>query len=225
MRHLIITADDYGYAPAYDAGIVEAARAGAIDSASVLVRRAPVQATTLLLTGVEVGLHLEFDATGAVAGGIERRSAQTSLALQLDRFAEAFGRPPAFLDGHHHCHAQPGLAGVVGRMAAELGLPVRSVDAAHRRLLRGLDVATPDLLVGRLGEAEPATPPELEEVLGGGPSPGGIVEWMVHPGHRDPASGSSYDLGREQDLRLLLDLRESGSLLGLRATHSRALGA
>ena len=140
MRHLIISADDYGYSPAYDEGILEAAEAKAIDAASVLVRRGPVRARELLLAGVEVGLHLEFDSpvSGAVAGGVDRSSAQASLVLQLDRFGEAFGRPPAFLDGHHHCHAQAGLAGVVGRMAAERGLPVRSVDAAHRRLLRRL---------------------------------------------------------------------------------------
>ena len=227
MRHLIISADDYGYSPAYDEGILEAAETKAIDAASVLVRRGPVRARELLLAGVEVGLHLEFDSpvSGAVAGGVDRSSAQASLVLQLDRFGEAFGRPPAFLDGHHHCHAKAGLAGVVGRMAAERGLPVRSVDAAHRRLLRQLGIATADLLVGRVSEAEPVTPPALEEMLAGGEAPDGVVEWMVHPGHPDPASGSAYDAGREQDLRLLGDLLDAGSLLGLRATHVGALGA
>ena len=44
MRHLIISADDYGYSPAYDEGILEAAEAEAIDAVSVLVRRGPVRA-------------------------------------------------------------------------------------------------------------------------------------------------------------------------------------
>ena len=48
---------------------------------------------------------------------------------------------------------------------------------------------------------------------------------MVHPGHPDPASGSAYDAGREQDLRLLVDLLDAGPLRGLRATHAGALGA
>src|SRR4051794_88448 len=38
-RVLIITADDYGYSPRYDEGIVEAAGAGAVDSVSVMVTR------------------------------------------------------------------------------------------------------------------------------------------------------------------------------------------
>jgi hypothetical protein len=32
----------------------------------------------------------------------------------------------------------------------------------------------------------------------------GLTEWMVHPGHS--GGGSSYDRGREEDLKLLLEL-------------------
>jgi predicted glycoside hydrolase/deacetylase ChbG (UPF0249 family) len=214
MRHLIISADDYGYAPGYDAGILEAAEAGAIDAASAMVRRGRPETMPLLLSGVEVGLHLELEA------GADR----SSVLFQLEVFEVAFGRPPAFLDGHHHSHAAPGIALTVGQVAAERNLVVRSVDEAHRRLLRRLGVATPDLLLGRTKETEPAVPPELEGVMTGeGGPPAEIVEWMVHPGRTDPSSGSGFDSGREQDLRLLLDLLDAGSLRGLRATHARAL--
>lgn len=228
MRHLIISADDYGYAPAYDRGILEAAAAGAVDAVSAMVRRGPLDAGALVATGVEVGLHLELGPAGgteAFADEVERESARASLAMQLDEFEDAFGRPAAFLDGHHHCHATAGLAGVVARLAAERGLPVRSVDEPHRRLLRRVGVATPDLLVGRLRENEPALPGAIEALLLGDEAPGGIVEWMVHPGHADAAAGSGYDAGREQDLRLLGDLLDSGPLRALRATHAGALGA
>jgi predicted glycoside hydrolase/deacetylase ChbG (UPF0249 family) len=228
MDHLIISADDYGYAPAYDRGILEAAAAGAVDAVSAMVRRGRLDHLALLGSGVEVGLHLELGpGSGAdtVAGEVERDSARAALAMQLSEFERAFGRPPAFLDGHHHCHATPGLAGVVAQLAAQCGLPVRSVDQAHRRQQRRLGVATPDLLVGRLHDDEPATPAALQALLMGDEAPDGVVEWMVHPGHSDPASGSSYDAGREQDLRLLLELLDASPLRRLRATHAVALGA
>jgi hypothetical protein len=83
---------------------------------------------------------------------------------------------------------------------------VRSVSPRHRHLLRSLGVQTPDRLVGRLTEREPALPSELETALRGEPLPSGLTEWMVHPGHGDPRGGSSYDAGREQDLQLLIEL-------------------
>ncbi len=69
-------------------------------------------------------------------------------------------------------------------------------------------------------------PAELEAVMvGGSPPTAEVVEWMVHPGHTDRATGSTFDAGREQDLRLLVDLLDAGPLRGLRATHASALGA
>jgi predicted glycoside hydrolase/deacetylase ChbG (UPF0249 family) len=159
-----------------------------------------------------------------VAGDAERRAASASLVEQLDAFERIFGRPAAFLDGHHHCHATAGLAAAAGRIAAERGMPVRSVDAAHRRLLRGLGVVTPDLLVGRLAESEPALPSEIEALLTGERSVGGVVEWMVHPGHPNPAATSSYDAGRLQDLQLVMELRDELPLRRVRATHVVGLG-
>jgi len=216
MDNLIISADDYGYAPAYDQGILEAARAGAVDAVSIMVGRGPIDAASLLATGVELGIHLE----------LARGSSRADAERQLQEFESALGRPPAFLDGHHHCHAAPGIAGVIGQLAAEHRLIARSVDGSHRRLLRRLGVPTPELLVGRLREDEPAMPPELESVMTGeGPPAAGVVEWMVHPGHTDRATGSAYDAGREQDLRLLLDLLDAGPLRSLRSTHASALAA
>lgn len=215
---LIITADDYGYHPSYDRGILEAAAARAIDAVSVMVGRPGLDAAALLRTGVEVGLHLELDEALARA-----RRASLALDRQLRRFAELFDRPPAYLDGHHHCHAGAGAADAVARTALELGLAVRSVDPGHRRLLRRLGVRTPDLLVGRLAGGEPALPPELEGLATAGKAPAGVTEWMVHPGHSDPATASSLDREREEDLRLLLRLAGDEAWRRVRGTHAQAL--
>lgn len=204
MPSLIITADDYGYAPAYDEGIAEAARAGAVDAVSAMVTRGEPDPAPLAESGVEVGLHLELGAS--------------SLEEQLTEFERRFGRPPAYLDGHHHCHARGPAAVAVANLARERGLPVRSVDARHRRLLRCKGVATPDRLVGRNSEDEPALPEEVAALIRGD-GPEGATEWMTHPGRAEATSGSRYDAAREEDLRLLLELASAATLRAIRADH------
>jgi len=206
MRRLVITADDYGYATAYDEGILEAAGAGAVDSVSAFADRSAAGAERLLGTGVEIGLHLDLGWTHEAprATGEERSEAERLIGEQIARFTERFARPPAYLDGHHHCHARDGLGVVVADLAGRRGLPVRSISSRHRRLLRCRGVLTPDLLVGRLEQTEAPVPAELTgEGVAGMPADI-IVEWMVHPGHPDPRSGSAYDRGRAEDLELLL---------------------
>jgi predicted glycoside hydrolase/deacetylase ChbG (UPF0249 family) len=228
-RALIITADDFGYSPRYDEGIVEAAGAGAVDSVSVMVTRDRFDPEPLLETGVETGLHLELAlelTEGERAGPREREAALHALGEQLESFESAIGQPPAYLDGHRHCHAHAGLASAIAREAAGRGLPVRSVDSGHRRTLRRAGVATPDRLIGRYSE-EPdgALPVELGAVADGdGQLPPGITEWMVHPGHRDPGSGSGYDIAREEDLDLVLSLSLLPALRRARLTHAAAFG-
>lgn len=182
-------------------------------------------------TGVSVGLHLELERSsaeggrGARAGRGERERAIRALEEQLELLERALGSAPSHIDGHHHCHAAPGLAAALGRAAAARGLPLRSVGRAHRRTLRCLGVSTPDRLVGRLSERAPAVPPELEALIEHrGEPPPGVTEWMVHPGHPDPAAGSSYDRGRGEDLELLLELARREELRRLRTTHAGALG-
>jgi predicted glycoside hydrolase/deacetylase ChbG (UPF0249 family) len=201
---LIVVADDYGYARAYDTGILEAAREGALDAVSVMVLRDPDPAP-LLAGAVDVGLHLEPLAT-------------TSLSEQLRRFERLFGRPPAHLDGHRHCHAERGRSALaVARLGRRLGVRVRSVSPRHRRLLRCLGVRTNDRLVGRMDEGEPALPEAIRAAVIDGVERPGLTEWMVHPGHPDAASGSSYDAGREEDLRLAIELAGDERLRRLRA--------
>lgn len=227
-RALIISADDYGYSPRYDEGILEAVDARAVDSVSAMVTRERLDPEPLLATGVEVGLHLELApelTQGERASPRARDEALRQLDRQLEAFAAAFTSPPAYLDGHRHCHAHAGLATAVAREAARGGLPVRSVDAGHRRILRREGVATPDRLVGRYSEeAEGALPVELRPVVDGeGELPEGVTEWMVHPGHPDPESESRYDQAREEDLDLLLSLCLLPALAGARRTHGAAL--
>jgi predicted glycoside hydrolase/deacetylase ChbG (UPF0249 family) len=208
---LIVVADDYGYAPAYDEGILEAAGAGALDAVSVMVLREP-DPESLLSSEVEIGLHLEPITVG-------------SLAEQLDRFELLFGHAPSHLDGHHHCHAKPGRTALgVARLGRRLGMRVRSVNPRHRRLLRCLGVHTNDRLVGRIDEQEAALPEAIRVAIEDDVAQPGLTEWMVHPGHSDATSGSSYDAGREEDLRLVINLASDERLRRLRAREGPQFG-
>jgi predicted glycoside hydrolase/deacetylase ChbG (UPF0249 family) len=203
---LLITADDYGYSPVYNRGILRAARSGAIDAAGAMVGRPWCDPAPILRSGVAVGLHLELEA-----------GATNAVAAHVARFEDLFGRPPDFLDGHHHCHAKAPVATAVAEIAAELGVRVRSVDDSHRELLRRHGVLTPERLLGRLHPGEPVMPAAVAAVRGGDPPPEGLSEWMVHPGERDPAAGSSYDETRVEDLSLLLRLADEEPMRRWRA--------
>jgi predicted glycoside hydrolase/deacetylase ChbG (UPF0249 family) len=223
MRRLVITADDYGYAAPYDEGILEAVGAGAVDAVSAFADRSAAGAEKLLATGIEIGLHLDLGWThgAARATGEERSRAQRLIGDQIARFTERFARPPAYLDGHHHCHAREGLGVVVADLAVGHDLPVRSISSRHRRLLRCRGVATPDRLVGRLEQSAPPLPEELTAAGVAAMPAALVVEWMVHPGHPDPASGSAYDGGRAEDLELLLSWKPPAGIT--RSDHSGAV--
>jgi chitin disaccharide deacetylase len=224
MPLLIVTADDYGYAPEYDRGILEAAAAGAVDAVSAFAGpvRVPDPAP-LLETGVEIGLHLDGFPLALTGGERELELMRGHVAGELERFEQLFGVPPAHVDGHRHCHAGTSQTEAVAEFARERRLPVRGTSEVHRQRLRDLGVITEDHLIGRVDEADPALPAELDE---GRRLADGVTEWMVHPGHADPASGSGYDAGREEDLRLVLMLgdREAWAARGIeRRTHAEAL--
>jgi predicted glycoside hydrolase/deacetylase ChbG (UPF0249 family) len=226
LTRLIITADDYGYRPSYDAGILAAAREGLLDGVGAMVLRPGLEPGPLLESGVPIGLHLELEADSAAprAGDAERGVAREAVASQLELFGELFGRPPAYIDGHRHAHARAGVGAVVADAAAQAGIPTRSIDPRHRRLLRCRGVRTPDLLLGRLRESEPALPAELDGAGEGPPhAMPAVVEWMTHPGLPDPDGRSSYDAGRAEDLALLRRFRPPPGLE--RSIHAVALSA
>jgi predicted glycoside hydrolase/deacetylase ChbG (UPF0249 family) len=216
--HLIVTADDWGYSHRYNEGIEEAARRGAVDAVSVLVLGAQCDPAPLLESGVEVGLHLQRPESES------RRELLDAPRRQTDAFARIFGSSPAYIDGHHHCHAALPIATATEDLALELQVPMRAVGEDHRFRLEERGISSPDRMVGRMHEREPALPRLLVEALEEGALPWGTTEWVVHPGRRDPDSGSAYDRGREEDLALVIELAGEETLRSARATHRVALG-
>jgi predicted glycoside hydrolase/deacetylase ChbG (UPF0249 family) len=210
LPRLIVTADDYGYSARYNEGILRAAAAGAIDAASAMVLRGACAPEPILESGVELGLHIELPP------GVEAADAPGEPRRQLSLFESIFRRPPAYIDGHHHCHATAPIAAEAEALALELGVRVRSAGGEHRERLLAAGVQVPERLIGRYEESQPSLPMEIARVAEGGEAPPGLTEWMTHPGLSDPGAGSSFDRGREDDLAVLLRFAPSPFLRGWR---------
>jgi predicted glycoside hydrolase/deacetylase ChbG (UPF0249 family) len=146
---LIINADDFGISRGVNIGIIEAAVAEVVTSASMIVNL-PGFADALdraqSCPTLSLGLHLNFTVGRPLTGApsLTRRStgefyalpvlvARASLGLldasdiareclaQIDRMIEA-GFPPTHLDSHRHVHAHPAISAAVTKAAASKGV-------------------------------------------------------------------------------------------------------
>jgi len=140
MPGVVFCADDYGIAPGVCEAIRRLAEAGRIGATGCMTTSPfwPEEGTRLaeLNAGVEIGLHLvltdqrslgpmpglapggRFPRLGelvrqASSGRIDRAEVADEVDRQLEAFERAVGRPPGFVDGHHHVHQLPGVRRVV----------------------------------------------------------------------------------------------------------------
>ncbi|ELK26279.1 UPF0249 protein ydjC like protein [Myotis davidii] len=134
---LVVTADDFGYCPRRDEGIVEAFLAGAVTSVSLLVNGATAESAAELARRhrIPTGLHANLSEgrpvgparhgassllspEGFFLGKMRFREAvaakdvalsqvREELEAQLSRFQELLGRKPTHVDGHQHVHVLP----------------------------------------------------------------------------------------------------------------------
>lgn len=124
-KKVIINADDFGESVAVDAAIVNLAQRGIIQSTSAMTLSPhwPNSASQLKDLAIQVGLHLDFTSRFTPAFNCHYRlpslilasysrllnfkQIESAIDLQLNRFVEAFGRAPDFIDGHQHVHQLP----------------------------------------------------------------------------------------------------------------------
>ncbi|XP_051682701.1 carbohydrate deacetylase isoform X1 [Oryctolagus cuniculus] len=139
---LVVTADDFGYCPLRDEGIVEAFLAGTVTSVSLLVNGAAAESAAELARrhGIPTGLHANLSEGRPVgparhgsssllgrdgfflgkmgfreavaAGDVALPQVREELEAQLSRFRELLGRAPTHVDGHQHVHVLPGVCQV-----------------------------------------------------------------------------------------------------------------
>jgi predicted glycoside hydrolase/deacetylase ChbG (UPF0249 family) len=193
-----VNADDLGYDPEIDRGILEAHARGLVTSASVMVGTAHAAAAVAAAPpGLGLGLHVVLPAELA-PGQVE-----AEVLAQLERFGALAGRGPTHLDSHKHAHARPELAAAFAHAAARIGLPVRAIDASQRDLLRAAGVRTTDAFLGDAALRPCWTRERLVAALGAlGP---GTSELMCHPGYRPSAARTSFAAEREVELAALCD--------------------
>ncbi len=152
MKRVVINADDLGFAPGVNRGIVECHEAGTLSSASMMVNTPAFHEAAALVRdrapGLGVGLHLNLltgrPLTGAaslvdaasgqfvslstlsrrVLGGAIRAS---DLRAECDAQIAALhaeGFRPTHLDSHRHTHALPGVLAPVLASARAAGVRI-----------------------------------------------------------------------------------------------------
>ncbi len=200
MKRLIVNADDLGYDPEIDRGILEAHARGIVTSATAMVET-PFAAAALRAAPptLGLGLHAVLDPEGS------RETAEAALRAQLRRFRALRGAPPTHLDSHRHAHAAAAVLEAVAAVAAEARLPVRAVDPSMRAALRAAGVATTDHFLGDAALRPAWTEAALLEALAGVEE--GITELMAHPGYPPRHARTSFGAERQVELGALCSPR------------------
>lgn len=143
-RRVVLSADDYALSEGVSRGILDLIEAGRLSATAAMtnIPEWPAQAPQLLAlkADVAVGLHLNLTAgaplgampilapSGTLPGvapflhgkaGSAAAEIAAEIGRQLDRFEDAAGMPPDFVDGHHHVHIFPPVRrALIGALAA-----------------------------------------------------------------------------------------------------------
>ncbi len=146
-RPLGVCADDFGYAPGISRVISTLAGRERLQAVSCLVTHADWKASAPLArdwpASVDVGLHFNLSEGTPLSAALRARwprfpslpvllarahlrllplrAIADELDAQLDAFVAARGARPAFIDGHQHVHALPGVRRLVLDAAQALG--------------------------------------------------------------------------------------------------------
>lgn len=200
MAILIVNADDLGYDPEIDRGILEAHARGIVGSTTAMVDT-PFSAAALAAAPCSLGVGLHV----VLAPGLGPGEVQEEIRRQAERFQSLRGAPPTHLDSHKHAHTAPAALAPFAAAARALGLPVRSPDDATRAVLRAAGVRTTDRFLGDAALRPCWTRERLLAQLLALRGAGGTVELMAHPGHAPSRTPTSFGAEREVELRALCD--------------------
>lgn len=204
---LLVNADDLGYDPAIDRGLLEAHARGIVTSATAMVdtpfaERALAEAPASL----DLGLH------AVVPPGAGAAELEDLLAAQLARFRALRGAPPSHLDSHKHAHAAPEALAAFAAAARREGVPLRALDAAMRSRLRSEGVLATDAFLGDAALRPCWTPARLAAALAA--LPPGRVELMCHPGYAPSHARTRFAAEREVELAALCEPAARSALDG-----------
>jgi chitin disaccharide deacetylase len=138
VRELVVNADDLGLSRGVNEGIARAHLDGIVTSASLMVRQPAAEAAAELvrqLPKLGVGLHVDlaewtpgpsgWTPVYAFVDDRDGSAVAREVEEQLALFEDLVGRPPDHLDSHQHVHRSEPLRSILGRVADELGVPLR----------------------------------------------------------------------------------------------------
>ncbi len=187
-KSIIINADDWGFSPFFNKGILKLIRRGLVTSVSVMVNQKYLEPEKLLsFDNISIGLHLELDES----------SGADEIEMQINKFKQMFGKLPSHLDGHQHCHILPKHINNVARIAKKYALPVRSRFNEDRDFLKKNKIKTPDFFLSWHPKRTEKLIDQLENV------DVCVIEMVCHPGYFDKNCNYSYNKQREQELNFL----------------------
>lgn len=241
MRRLIINADDLGYDPAVDRGLLRAMRDGVVTSATLLVNGPCSAEAAAAAKGLAVGLHLNlarwcplsptFPTSLLRDGAFDEARARTLPAevvaaearAQLLRAEQLLGRRPSHLDVHKHLHRHPEVLAGVARVARENALPVRALDAPMRARLRAAGVHTTEHFLGEAGSEAYWTLLRFRAAVEA--LEPGTTEVMCHPGEPPSHLVSGYSHQRLVELQTFTapEARDALVRAGVELTNYGAL--
>jgi predicted glycoside hydrolase/deacetylase ChbG (UPF0249 family) len=161
-KQLVVNADDFGFTPDVNEGIVEAHRDGILTAATLMANGAAFDDAVRLareVPSLDVGCHLVLTGGNSVLTGkplpdsapqlvsaLARRRIDVygELSAQVRRIVAA-GLRPTHLDTHKHTHLAPPVLNAVARLAQESGIrwvrrpldfPMDAVDGGVPRFKR-----------------------------------------------------------------------------------------
>ena len=226
---IIVNADDFGFSPGVNRGIVEAHERGIVTSASLMVNQRGTEEAARYARDngeLDLGLHVQLRRwrvrwrPWSSSGAAKRLAAAVAadVAAQLDRFRQLVGREPTHLDSHHHRHRIDLLRPAFLSVAHELDIPLRQFNPLIG--FRGDFYGQAD---GR-PNPEATTPRALVALLE--ELPPGVTEVCSHPGYTEGLN-DWYREERVQEVRTLCDpaVAEAIDRLGITLTTFREVAA
>ena len=165
VRRAVLCADDYAQTQETVEGILSLVDSSRLSAVSCMVESPLWAEAGIRLRGrpqtFDIGLHFnlthDFAGNGhraatlpmtilaSYAGTIDREAIQERLGQQLDLFEYIIGRPPDFVDGHHHVHQLPvirdALISVLRSRGLTSSIAVRTTVPAIFRGFKGTAIA------------------------------------------------------------------------------------
>jgi predicted glycoside hydrolase/deacetylase ChbG (UPF0249 family) len=230
QRYLVVNADDFGYSPGVNRGVIDAHELGIVTSASLMVRK-PNGADAALYcrdtVTLGVGLHIdlgewvfldkEWRPLYQAVNLKDVEAVDREVSAQVSAFRDLVGRDPTHLDSHQNVHVGDPVRAIVQRYGREMGVPVRHFSSRIHYC---------GAFYGQTAEGAPL--PEaisveaLNRLLMAIAS--GNTELGCHPGYGSDLD-SVYASERDKEVRTLCDprIRKSLAELGFTLTSFRTL--